>query len=470
MNIRLAFILGVSSIIGQVLLLRELTAVFYGNETAYAVILASWLCWIGAGSFALSRAAVRVTAPRTLLTGLFFAVAILLPLTITATRLVSAVLHIHTGEIIGVVPMCLATFVLVGPLTLVLGAAFTAICRLPTEWKIPAAAVDVNRVYLFEALGAVTGGCIYSFVLIHFAPALHVACGVSILNCYAAVRAWGRKGAVTYIGALLSLALFAALLLGALTSVEAWTRRVQWRGMNVVASADSPYGHLTLTRLVDEYSLYENGTLSFSTRDDSGPEEVVHYALLEHPAPRNVLLIGNGLGGALTEVLKHPLVRVDYVELDPTVIRMARVWLPREVTRPLSNPRVRILHTDGRLHVKRTPERYDAIIINLGDPYNALINRYYTREFFREARHILTPRGMLTFSVSSSENYVNDETRDLLRSINTTLGAVFPAVISIPGERNIFIACPSTGVLTRNPAELSRRLRERGISTRYVSE
>ena len=50
-----SFLLGFTATISQVVLLREMVIVFYGNETAYAIILASWLFWISVGSFVASR-------------------------------------------------------------------------------------------------------------------------------------------------------------------------------------------------------------------------------------------------------------------------------------------------------------------------------------------------------------------------------------------------------------------------------
>ena len=47
--------LGLTSTIGQLLLLRELVAVFYGNELVLGLILAAWLAWVAAGAWGLSR-------------------------------------------------------------------------------------------------------------------------------------------------------------------------------------------------------------------------------------------------------------------------------------------------------------------------------------------------------------------------------------------------------------------------------
>lgn len=465
-----ALILGATSMIGQILLMRELTTVFYGNETSYAVTLASWLGWIAAGSFMLSRLAERISFPRRVLALLLTASAVILPATLAAGRVFPGLLGIRTGEVIGIVPMGLMSFLLIGPLAFLLGATFTVICRLPVPGEAPAPAADINRVYLCEAVGAVLGGGLYCFFLIHVLTTLQVAVIVGAVNLLGALCARGRGGAVSVGIGLLGIGFVLALPTGAVTAVDDLTRQRQWSGLTVVTSADSLYGHITLTRLGDEFSLYQNGILSYSTRDDSGPQENTHYALLAHPAPKRVLLVGNGLGGALAEILKHPIEQLDYVELDPQLVRVSRKHLPASALTPLADDRLRTLWTDGRMHIKQTGSRYDVIIVNLGDPYTALINRYYTVDFFREAEHRLTQQGVLALSVSSSENYLNDETRDFLQSIHTSLRTVFTEAVAIPGENTVFLACRSAGVLSRRPQTLISRLRERGIVSQYVSE
>jgi len=122
----LAFLLGFSSIICQIILMRELITIFLGNEIAYAVILASWLFWISVGSGGTtlflkktnsSLAIISLSLTQILI--FFFA-----PLTIVAARAVKVWMGVQTGEIIGIIPMGYACFLLLGPLALLFGAFY----------------------------------------------------------------------------------------------------------------------------------------------------------------------------------------------------------------------------------------------------------------------------------------------------------------------------------------------------------
>lgn len=467
----LAFILGLTSVGGQILLIRELITVFYGNETAYAVILASWLFGISAGSFSASRWAPRLKDPRHLIALLEAVTAFLLPASLLAARSLKFLLGIGTGEIVGILPMCRASFVLLLPLTFVLGCLFTFLCRWADKPGAEAVkAQSAGRVYLWESVGAAAGGLILSCVLIPFLPAFLLAVLWGAVNLVAALFLTFKKDVFHRSVCVLGVVMIILVAAGVLERLDGFFRDVQWKGQDVVVTTDSIYGNITLIQQEEGYSLYESGLLSFTTRDDLSSEESVHYALLEHPQPQRVLLIGNGVAGSLREILKYEQVSVDYVELDPKIIRVSQTFLPHKAIASLEDPRVRILYADARLCVKSSKERYDVIIVNLPDPYTALLNRYYSQEFFREAQEILEPDGVISFSVVSSENYLNEETRAFLRSLNTTLKSVFPETVSIPGDTHIFLACNRKGVLTRDADKLIDRLRQRGIPTDYVSD
>ena len=62
-----------------------------------------------------------------------------------------------------------------------------------------------------------------------------------------------------------------------------------------------------------------------------------------------MLLISGGVSGTLQEILKYPVETVDYVELDPLILEVARRYLPDS----LADPRIHLVNTDGRLYVRQ---------------------------------------------------------------------------------------------------------------------
>src|SRR5512135_3507251 len=64
-----------------------------------------------------------------------------------------------------------------------------------------------------------------------------------------------------------------------------------------------------------------DGLVQTTERDEFYYHEMlVHPALASHPKPEHVLIVGGGDGGALREVLKHPVRKVWLVEIDGQVL------------------------------------------------------------------------------------------------------------------------------------------------------
>ena len=73
-----------------------------------------------------------------------------------------------------------------------------------------------------------------------------------------------------------------------------------WHGFRLVASENSIYGNLAVIAGEASGTIYESGVAVATVPDPAAAEEAVHYALLEHPQPHSLLLIG---GGALAGLL-----------------------------------------------------------------------------------------------------------------------------------------------------------------------
>ena len=471
-SLRAVFLLvGLTAVIAQIVLLRELMVVFYGNEISLGLMLASWLLWTALGSALLGRLGARVD-PRRLMAALQAFLALLFPATILAVRASRGVFHPVPGEILAPEAMLLTSFLVLSVFCFVSGGLFTVGSRLYAQEAAAPTAPATGAMYLLEAAGSGLGGILASLLLIRFLDAFQVAAIVALLNLAAAVTLTVRLPGLRRVLLVLLLASFGAAVFPlAVPRLQALSLTRLWRGFQLLAVHDSIYGNLVVTGDEGSRSLFENGLVVFSAPDPESAEESVHFALLEHPAPRILLLIGGGVNGSLAQALQHPsLERVDYVELDPAVLGLAQEYFPAGWEPIGADPRVHVHHLDGRLFLKTTERRFDVIVVNLPDPQTAQLNRFYTLEFFREAAARLTPGGVFSFQLRASEEYLNPERAAFLRCIRKTLAAAFPETAVIPGETAHFLASDRPGVLTTDPAELLARLRARRLQTAYVRE
>ncbi len=119
-------------------------------------------------------------------------------------------------------------------------------------------------------------------------------------------------------------------------------------------------------------------------------EPMVHPALVSHPEPQDVLIIGAGDGGILREVLKHNTVRKAVMaELDGGVIEFCDRLMPEINQGAFRDPRYRPEIGDGRKFVETTKETFDIVIMDMTDPFGPSV-MLYTKEFFRAVKKTFT--------------------------------------------------------------------------------
>lgn len=430
------FLLGFIAISYQILLLREFDAQFYGNELTFGLVLASWLLWGGLGSLAASRFKFRPEQlPR-----VYNLVIVLFPFCLLVLRFSRFALGILPGELTGLGPVLSISLGLCFLISFPLGALFV--------FNVCSNQGRIDQVYVLESLGAAASGLLVYLILLPRLSHWQAASLIGICSSLLISLSFGqkkRKHLILLLGIyLLGFSLF-----------DLPSQRIYWRPFQLIETRDTRYGRLQVIRTQEQISLYSNSLHIYSYPDLAAAEESVHFALLQNPEANAALLIGGGAGGSLREILKYPHVELDYVELDPEIIRLSNRLLPIEEKRYLSHERVHLFLEDGRAFLQRTRKKYDVIILNLPDPATAQVNRFYTADFFRLVKLKLAPDGVFSFTVSGAENYISPELQQFLSSLHETLTQVFSEVRVVPGDRNIFLA--SFHPLSIDPAELCRR-------------
>jgi spermidine synthase len=450
------FVAGGCSIAGQVVLLRELMAAFQGNELSLGGILAAWLLWGALGSWAAGLVADRCERPSALLAAGLVAAALLLPATVFASGLVRKISGVSPTEMISFVKFLWVSAVLLGPLCFVQGGFFAfgskALASAATESDSDDAdggTEAAGRAYMLESAGSGVGGVVLSLLLINLLPpvalvllfsAAMLICTVLLIEPRSDARGASRLAQMT-IALLAGACLVAAF--GARLDDRRW--RMMWHPMRLLEARNSFYGSLAAIEVSaegegeGETSLYADGLLTATSGSRLRAEELVHVGLAHHRDPKDVLLIGGGLSGCLAEALKHPIERVDYVELDPEIIRLGRRRLLESDLRPLADERTTVRYTDARRFVKTTDEKYDVVIMDLPGPRSARLNRLYSSEFFGELKRVLRDDGIVVFAISSSEVYPSPEQRLLLASMSKTAKSAFATARVLPGEACLFI-------------------------------
>jgi spermidine synthase len=195
-------------------------------------------------------------------------------------------------------------------------------------------------------------------------------------------------------------------------------------------------------------------------------ETLMHTALTAHPAPKRVLVIGGGDGGAVEEALKHPSVdQVVMVELDERVVEVAKQHFATIHRGVFDNPRLRLLIDDGLKYLVETKEKFDHIALDLPDPIGPAA-ALYEEAFFRDCKKALTPGGILTLHMGSPWSRP-DRVRMLYGRLAKMFKIARPYAMFIPLYGSLWSMCACSGsadVAALSAAEIDTRVTNRGLA------
>ena len=471
------FFIGFIAIAVQVLLVREFMVVFFGNELCLGIILGGWLIGITIGTAFGGRIARRDagTAPLFIILQAFIC---LIPFVQIGTiRLIRSMLDVAPGEYITLLPLIASAFLITLPFSFAIGLLFPCACTLLVD-QLNRKAHHIGLVYIFEAAGSLTGGLALTFYLIARFKPYEIVSLISIPLLLNASALWfyrhaTRRALLSGLCIGLCAVICFSLLSGYCSKLDDHLVQKRWAAyknhLEFLVSVDSPYQNIAIASAQDQYSIFCNGQYVTSYPDPYQAAFFAHFTLTQHPSPATILLVGSGIAGTIREMLKHPIQMLHYVELDPLMIEASVPYLSAQDKNALADKRVGLFFKDGRYFIQHGIEQYDMILLNLPDPSTAMLNRFYTIEFFKEAKKRLSPGGVLVTGITGSDTYLGQEVGVYASSLYHTLGKVFTHIVVAPGTKNYFFVTDTPGVVSSVPDMLAQRYESRGIKSDYFT-
>lgn len=151
-------------------------------------------------------------------------------------------------------------------------------------------------------------------------------------------------------------------------------------------------------------------------------EMIAHVPLFTHPAPKKVLVIGGGDGGAVREVVRHAAVEsVEMVEIDGMVVEASKKYLPEiSCTMREGHPKLNLMIGDGIAHMNAVENHYDVILVDCSDPIGPG-EGLFSREFYQDVYKALKPEGLFVQQTESPFYH-----QPLIRRIYRDISDLFP--------------------------------------------
>ncbi len=277
--------------------------------------------------------------------------------------------------------------------------------------KFEALKFNISNILEKDYYGSLVGGLFFAFIgLPHlgltYTPfvlgAINLLVAIAMLNFFPSVIKSSKRFSLNI--AAIGLVLF--IVMGAFNA-----QRIIFYGEQkkykdkIVFEKQTRYQKIVITQWKDDYWLYLNGNLQFASYDEPLYHEVlVHPAMKQHPLPKDILVLGGGDGCAVREVLKHTSVRsVRLVDIDPVMTELAQTHpaLTEINNHALKDSKVKIINQDAYQYVVHDQWFYDIIIIDLPDPRNVELARFYSLEFYSMLKRHLRPNGIIVTQAGS---------------------------------------------------------------------
>lgn len=336
------------------------------------------------------------------------------------------------------------------PLTFFLGAVFPAAVKTCVN-DLSAVGRSVGTLYSANTLGAIIGAFLAGFVLVPLlgversliaGTVVNIAVGVGLLFMVRSVRT-PLKACILMItcgGALYmfmrpevwdrTITVYAQTARRRLTqmklfnSVEAWRDWI-YRHAKLAFyedGASSTVGVLEATSNgKTRHSLVTNGHVDASDDVDMSTQVLLAAGpIAANPGAKQIAVIGWGSGvtiGAATRLTKGTITAI---ELEPAVINTSK-FFHHVNGAPENDPNVKVEVNDGRNFLLATDQKFDVIISEPSNPWQAGVCNLFTEEYFKLCKDRLNPGGVFGLWCQIAEVPPTN-----IRGILAALHKVFP--------------------------------------------
>lgn len=462
----LLVVLGFTSLSTQVIILREFAFIFDGNELVISIFLFFWMTFTGVGAF-LKKFILKT--PGFFLNTLFFLVFSILPVIMLLCMVWLKDYLVPHGVMLSPGQLFLICLLVIPPYSFLSGWLFVALTQMYKAYDEENKDADKHlsnhaaRAYFLESAGSIAAGIITGFVLVYFGQPFQHLILIGLISCLAVILISLKVKRKLEHG--MALLFFAGLVI-LMSSFDADSYYFQklYPGQEVKSVRNSPYGRIVMTNLDNQENWYENNHLVQYDNDVVNCEESVHYCMLQHPGPKNVLLVSGGLAGRLPEIEKYKVEHIDYVEINPALLEMSEDLIDK------TGQETSLIPSDARWYLKTTNKKYDIVLLNLPEPSTLQLNRFYTREFFGELRQVLEPGGFVSLRFAEKQEYISYAVSELFEIINNTIRTSFSFMTIIPGESLYLIASDSLPASEITQLYLSRNIENAYINDYYLDD
>ena len=399
---------GFAALALEVVWMRILTQSFSATVYAFSIMLASFLFGIFYGSHLASRSIDADPDPAGSLASLEVwlggSVAVLAILTYAVPSFFGQLLWrlaAVTGGMFGVssvAAQAVVALVLILVPALLLGATFPFAVKAFTR-GIDERSLGTGRIYAANTAGGVAGALAGAMVMLPAVGArgsLVVIAVIFLANGVFLARSTGRR-AVHHIGPAVLVAISAAVVVIVPRQVAVNFNLQRMDGTALVYHGEGVSQTVDILRGASgNTTMMVNGNIEADTTYIQRRHFILkaHLPLLLQAHPRDLAVVGLGLGITLRAATRHPGVEsIRLIELSPEMVEAHRSL--RDLTGAvLEDPKIRLRIDDGRNFMAMSDEQFDMITADPIHPRITGVGYLYTREYYQQIKKHLRPGGI----------------------------------------------------------------------------
>jgi spermidine synthase len=375
----------------------------------------------------------------------------------------------------------IVAFLIIAVIGVLIGLEIPIVTRISNQYSSLKDAVA--NVLSFDYIGALLASILFPLVLLPYLGIMKTSFLVGLLNLTVAfinvrcfkIRPYYSK---LYKGVIVIISL--VLISGFVWSsaLSGFIERMMYQD-NIIYAKQTPYQKLVFTKWKNDYRLFINGNLQFSSVDEYRyHESLVHIPMLLTHSHEKILVLGGGDGLAVRELLKYSDIRqIDLVDLDVQMTNLAKKLplLKKLNGNSMNDPKVNIINQDAFNFISDSSSCYNVIIIDLPDPNDHGLGKLYTREFYEFSKKRLSADGII-ITQATSPYFSSKAFWCIKKTMEATYGIAVPVTVNVPsfGQWGFVI---SGNIIKHYSAQklsvadiVKEKLMEKKIPLRYLNE
>jgi spermidine synthase len=453
-----SFISGFSALVNEVIWTKLLSLTLGNSTYALSIVLFSFLIGLAIGSYIIGKYLDNIGQYLSLFAfielGIGFS-GLLILLFFDKLDIPFLTLHSYFPEsfYLFMGSLILLVFLLLLIPTMFMGATIPVMGKILTK-DVSKIGTSIGDIFSINTLGGVFGAFTAGFILVSYLGLIKTGVFASALNLvlagiifYHSKRKWNLQFLTLMFSSFVVLlyvssSVFNPVFAGAyysgirMNNLESWeqlktSNTLLFHGSNeygVVGVWRSPgHDYLTINGKVDAGTSYADSVTQLS---------LGYLPMFAKPDAKKVLGIGLGIGGSLSAIENFDVEVIDWVEINPLIVKVNREYFSEYNDNALDDERLNLIMGDGRNYLEYSNKKYDVITSEPSNIWVSGSGSLFTREFFESVSGRLNEGGIYTCWIPGYEFGEQD-----INLLLNTIHQVFPYVsVWVYGGDKIILA------------------------------